>query len=44
MLAYVFVVFAIAFRFVPHPWGFTPLTGSLLFFGARGTRRTCASR
>lgn len=39
MLAYVFVVLACLFRFVPHPWGFTPLAGSLLFFGAR-TRRT----
>jgi hypothetical protein len=39
MLAYVFVVFAIAFRFIPHPWGFTPLPASLLFFGARGSKR-----
>jgi Family of unknown function (DUF6580) len=39
MLAYGFVIFAVAFRFIPHPWGFTPLTGSLLFFGARGSRR-----
>jgi uncharacterized protein DUF6580 len=39
MLAYIFVVLAFLFRFVPHPWGFTPVAGSLLFFGARGTRR-----
>src|SRR5215468_5922524 len=39
MLAYIFVLFAIAIRFVPHPWSFTPLAASLLFFGARGPRR-----
>lgn len=39
MLAYLFVVLAIAVRFMPHPWMFTPVTGSLLFFGARGPRR-----
>ena len=39
MLAYVFVIFAIAVRFMPHPWAFTPLAASLLFFGARGSRR-----
>lgn len=39
MLPYVFVLFAIAARFLPHPWGFTPLAASLLFFGARGSRR-----
>jgi hypothetical protein len=39
MLAYVFVVLAIAVRFMPHPWMFTPLTASLLYFGARGPRR-----
>ena len=38
MLAFVFVVLACLFRFVPHPWGFTPLAGSLLFFGARARR------
>ncbi len=26
-------------RFLPHPWHFTPLAASLLFFGARGSRR-----
>jgi len=44
MLAYLFVLLAIASRFAilkmdPHPWMFTPVTASLLFFGARGPRR-----
>jgi hypothetical protein len=39
MLAYLFVIIAIAVRFMPHPWMFTPVTASLLFFGARGSRR-----
>jgi hypothetical protein len=39
MLAYLFVVLAVAVRFMPHPWMFTPVAGSLLFFGARGPRR-----
>ncbi len=48
MLAYVFVLFAIAVRFLPfagplnvlpHAWHFTPVAASLLFFGARGSRR-----
>jgi len=39
MLAYFFVLLAVAVRFMPHPWMFTPVTGSLLFFGARGSRR-----
>ena len=39
MLAYLFVVLAVAVRFMPHPWMFTPVAGSLLFFGARGSRR-----
>jgi len=39
MLAYLFVLLAIAVRFLPHPWTFTPVVGSLLFFGARGSRR-----
>lgn len=39
MLAYLFVLLAIAVRFLPHPWMFTPVMGSLLFFGARGSRR-----
>src|SRR5271170_6986623 len=39
MLAYVFVILAVSVRFMPHPWMFTPVVGSLLFFGARGSRR-----
>lgn len=39
MLAYLFVILAVAVRFIPHPWMFTPVVGSLLFFGARGSRR-----
>jgi hypothetical protein len=39
MLAYLFVALAIAVRFLPHPWTFTPVAAALLFFGARGSRR-----
>ena len=41
MLAYLYVILALAFRLVPHPasWNFTPVAASLLFFGARGSRR-----
>jgi len=39
MLAYIFVLFAVAVRFMPHPLAFTPVGASLLFFGARGPRR-----
>jgi hypothetical protein len=48
MLAYAFVLLAIAvrflpfagpFNFLPHAWHFTPLAASLLYFGARGSRR-----
>jgi hypothetical protein len=48
MLPYLFVLLAIAVRFLPfvaplnflpHGWHFTPLAASLLFFGARGSRR-----
>ncbi|HVO61499.1 MAG TPA: DUF6580 family putative transport protein [Terriglobales bacterium] len=39
MLAYIFVLFAIAIRFLPHPFAFTPVAAALLFFGARGSRR-----
>ncbi len=48
MLPYIFVLLAIAVRFLPfagplnvlpHAWHFTPLAGSLLFFGARGSKR-----
>src|SRR5258708_12508342 len=48
MLPYLFVLLAIAVRFLPfagplnvlpHAWHFTPLAASLLFFDARGSRR-----
>jgi hypothetical protein len=48
MLAYAFILLAIAVRFLPfagplkffpHAWHFTPLAASLLYFGARGSRR-----
>jgi hypothetical protein len=39
MLAYLFVIIAVAIRFLPHPFAFTPVAASLLFFGARGPRR-----
>lgn len=39
MVALLFVLFAVVMRFLPHPWGFTPVAASLLFFGARGARR-----
>lgn len=39
MLAYVFVVIAIAMRFLPHPLSFTPVGAALLFFGARAPRK-----
>jgi len=39
MLAYVFVVCAVAVRFLPHPFHFTPVAAALLYFGARGSRR-----
>jgi hypothetical protein len=39
MLAYVFILFAVAVRFMPHPMAFTPVGAALLFFGARGPRR-----
>src|SRR5580700_4682465 len=41
MLAYLFVIFAVAARmpFMPHPWNFTPVAAALLYFGARGSRR-----
>jgi len=48
MLPYLFVLLTIAIRFLPfagklnvlpHAWHFTPLAASLLFFGARGSRR-----
>jgi hypothetical protein len=39
MLAYLFILFAVAVRFMPHPFAFTPVGAALLFFGARGPRR-----
>jgi hypothetical protein len=39
MVAYVFVLLAVAVRFLPHPLAFTPVTAALLYFGARGSRR-----
>jgi len=48
MLPYLFVLLAIAVRFLPfagplnflpHVWHFTPLAASLLFFGAKGSRK-----
>lgn len=39
MLAYLFVILAVAVRFLPHPMAFTPVGASLLYFGARGPRR-----
>jgi hypothetical protein len=39
MLAYLFVLIAFAFRFLPQTLGFTPVAASLLFFGARGAKR-----
>jgi hypothetical protein len=48
LLAYLFILLAIAVRFLPfagplhvlpHAWHFTPLAASLLFFGARGSRK-----
>jgi len=41
MLAYLFVLVAIAFRvgFIAHPMNFTPLAASLLYFGAKMPRK-----
>lgn len=39
MLAYLFVILAVVFRFLPHTWHFTPLGAALLFFGARQPRK-----
>jgi hypothetical protein len=39
MLVYIFVLFAVAVRFMPHPLAFTPVGAALLFFGARGPRQ-----
>ena len=40
MLAYIFVIVAVVARFLPHPWHFTPVAASLLFFGAYRSRRS----
>jgi len=42
MLAYLFVILAVAFRFLPHSfhdWNFTPVAAALLYFGARAPRK-----
>jgi len=38
MLAFVFLLFAVAVRFMPHPLAFTPVGAALLFFGSRSPR------
>ena len=38
MLAYLFLLFAVAIRFLPHPMAFTPVGAALLFFGSRISR------
>ncbi len=39
MLAYIFILIAVAVRFMPHPLAFTPVGAALLYFGARASRR-----
>jgi hypothetical protein len=39
MLAYLFLLFAVAVRFMPHPMAFTPVGAALLFFGSRSPRQ-----
>ena len=39
MLAYLFVIVAAGLRFLPHPFHFTPVGASLLFFGAYRPKR-----
>ena len=39
MLAFLFVAIAIAVRFLPHTFHFTPVGASLLFFGAKQPRK-----
>ena len=39
MLAILFVVIAVVFRLIPHVFSVTPVAASLLFFGARGSRK-----
>lgn len=40
MLPYIFIVLALGLRFVSKPIAFTSVTAALLFFGARGSRKT----
>jgi|SRR3954470_18168653 hypothetical protein len=39
MLAYAFLVLAVAMRFLPHTFHFLPVGAALLFFGARQPRK-----
>jgi hypothetical protein len=39
MLAYLFLLLAVAVRFMPHPFTFTPVAAALLFWGSRTSRR-----
>lgn len=39
MLAYLFVIAAVAVRFMPHPLAFTPVGAALLYFGASAPRK-----
>ncbi len=39
MLAFLFVIIAVASRFLPHPLAFTPIGAALLFFGATRPRK-----
>jgi hypothetical protein len=39
MLAYLFLLAAVAIRLIPHPFSFTPVGAALLFFGASAERK-----
>jgi hypothetical protein len=39
MLAYLFVIIAVAIRLLPHSWHLTPVGAALLFFGATRPRK-----
>lgn len=39
LLAFIFVVLAVALRLLPHPFHFTPIAAALLFFGAKVERK-----
>src|SRR4029077_9757666 len=39
MLAYLFLAIALAVRFLPHTFHFTPVGAALLFFGAKQQRK-----